>query len=82
MLIIMEKSDLINAFLCAFFLMSLLLKSSFKSVVFDFSASLIALTPLSLILFAVDITETEDSELSMGAFCVSSSVFTTQIEFN
>ena len=50
------------------------------SVVFDFSVSLIDVAPVSLILFPVDEKKKEKSELLMDVFCVSSYVFTSQIE--
>ena len=52
------------------------------SVVFDFNDSLNDVAPVSPILLSVDIKGTKGkSELSMDAICVSSFVFTTQIEF-
>ena len=51
------------------------------SVVFDFNASLNDVAPVSPILFPVDAMRNEKSELLMDVFCVSSFVFTPQIEF-
>ena len=53
---------------------------SATSVVFDFSASLNDATPVYPMLLPVDVKRKEKSELSMDVFCVSSFVFTTQIE--
>ena len=50
------------------------------SVVFDFNDSLIDVAPVSPILLTVDVMKNEKSELLMDVFCVSSFVFTTQIE--
>ena len=52
------------------------------SVVFDFSASLNDVAPVSPILLPVNVKRKEKSELLMNVFCVSSFVFTTQIEFS
>ena len=57
-----------------------LLRLSLVSVVFDFSVSLIDVAPVSLILFPVDEKKKEKSELLTAIFCVSSYVFTSQIE--
>ena len=51
-------------------------------VVFDFSASLNDVTPVPSIEFAVDVKRNKNSELLMDVFCVSSFVFTAQIEFS
>ena len=51
------------------------------SVVFDVNASLNDVAPVSPMLFPVDMMRMEKSELLMDVFCVSSFVFTTQIEF-
>ena len=52
------------------------------SVVFDFSASLNDVAPVSLILLSVYVLRKEKSELLTDVFCVPSFfVFTTQIEF-
>ena len=53
-------------------------RSSSVSVVFDFSPSLNDVAPLSPMLFTVDVK----SDLLMDVFCVSSFVFTTQIELS
>ena len=50
------------------------------SVVFDFSDSLNDVAPAYAIPFPVDEIRKEHSELLMDVFCVSSFVFTTQIE--
>ena len=50
------------------------------SAVFDFNDSLNDAAPLSLISFPVDVLRKEKSELLMDVFCVSSFVFTKQIE--
>ena len=47
---------------------------------FDFNDSLNDVTPLSPMLFSVDKLRNEKSELLMDVFCVSSFVFTPQIE--
>ena len=52
------------------------------SAVFDFNASLKDVAPVSLISLSVDEKIHEKSELLMDVFCVSSFVFTTQIEFS
>ena len=49
------------------------------SVVFDFSASLNDVAPVSPILLSVDVKRKEKRELLMDVFCVSSFVFTLQI---
>ena len=51
------------------------------SVVFDFSASLNDFAPVSPMLLPVEVMRMEKSELLMDVFCVSSFVFTKQIEF-
>ena len=51
------------------------------SVVFDFNASLNDVAPLSPMLSSVDVLRNEKSGLLMDVICVSSFVFTTQIEF-
>ena len=56
-------------------------RSSFVSVVFDFNDSLNDDAPVAPILFPVEMMRTEKSELLMDVFCVSSFVFTNQIEF-
>ena len=77
-----KKSDLLmDAFGVSSFFLSSQLRLSAVSVAFDFSASLNDVTPVSPISFPVDEKRKEKSELSMDVFCVSSSVFTIQIEF-
>ena len=56
-------------------------RSSFVSVVFDFNDSLNDVAPVPPILFPVYEKKKEKSVLLMDVFCVSSFVFTTQIEF-
>ena len=51
------------------------------SVVFDFNDSLNDIAPVSPISFTVVVKRNEKSELLMDAICVSSFVFTLQIEF-
>ena len=63
-------------------LLSSPLRLSFVSVVFDFSDSLNDVAPAFPILLPVDVKRKEKSELLMDVFCVSSFVFTTQIEFS
>ena len=58
------------------------LSLSIESVVFDFNASLNDFAPVSPILFSVGVMRMEKSELLMDVFCVSSFVFTKQIEFS
>ena len=50
------------------------------SVVFDFNASLNDDAPVSPMLLSLDAMRNEKSELLTDAFCVSSFIFTTQIE--
>ena len=66
-----------------FFLLSSHLRLSFLSVVFDFSASLNDVAPVSPMLLPVGVKRKEESELLMDVFCVCllSFVFTNQIEF-
>ena len=52
------------------------------SVVFDFNESLNDAAPVSPILLSADAKRNEKSELLMDVICVSSFVFTTQIEFH
>ena len=52
-------------------LLSLLVSTSFVSVVFDFNASLNDVAPVSPMLLAVDVMGMEKSELLMDVFCVS-----------
>ena len=65
----MEKSGLSMNAICVVSLYSQL-KSSSLSVVFDFSASLNDVAPLSLMLFPVDLTRMEKNGLLMDAICV------------
>ena len=52
------------------------------SVVFDFNASLNDVAPESPMLLPVHVKRNKKSELLMDVFCVSSFVFTAQIEFS
>ena len=52
------------------FLLPLQFRSSLVSVVFDFNDSLNDATPLSPILFPVDVMMNEKSELLMDVICV------------
>ena len=58
--------------LCVFFLLSLLLSLSSVSIVFDFSASLNDVVPVSPMLLSVEWREMKRSELLMDVFGVSS----------
>ena len=49
---------------------------------FDFNDSLNDVAPVSPMLLTVDLMRMEKSELLMDVFCVSSFVFTIQIEFS
>ena len=51
------------------------------SVVFDFNASHNDAAPVSPILLPAYVKRKEKSDLLMDVFCVSSFVFTTQIEY-
>ena len=62
------------------FLLSSLLRSSSVSVVFDFNDSLNDVAPVSPISLSVYVKRNEESELLMDAICVSSFVFTAQVE--
>ena len=62
-------------------LLSSLHRSRAVSAVFDFSASLNDVAPVSPILVSVSVKRKNNNELLMDVFCVSSFVFTTQIEF-
>ena len=66
-LVRMEKSGLLMDAICVLFLLSLHLKLSFVSVVFDFNASLNDVAPVSPILFTVDLMRMEKSGLLMNA---------------
>ena len=69
--------------ICVLFLLSSPLKSSFSSVVLDFSASLNDAAPASPMLLSVDLMKVEKSELFDGYhLCVISFVFTIQIELS
>ena len=58
-------------------------QSSFVSVVFDFSASLNDVAPLSPILLTVDLMRVKKERIVDGChLCVVSFVFTSQIEFS
>ena len=82
LLIIEKYSDLLvdGCLLCVFFLLSSLLRLSLVSVVFDFNDSLNDCAPVSPMLLSVYVKRNEKSELLMNVFCVSSFIFTTQIE--
>ena len=67
--------------LCVFFLLSSPLRLSLVSVVFDFNASHNDAAPVSPILLPAYVKRKEKSDLLMDVFCVSSFVFTTQIEY-
>ena len=60
---------LMDAILCVF-LLSSQFRSSFVSVVFDFSASLNDVAPVSPILFPVDLIMVKTCVLLMNAICV------------
>ena len=69
---IKEKSELLmDVFVCVFFLLFSRLILSSVSVVFDFSASLNDVAPLSPISLPVDVKRNEKSELLIYTFCVS-----------
>ena len=69
--------------ICVLFLLCSPLKSSFVSVVFDFSASLNDVAPVSSILFTVDEMIMEKCRLLFVViFCVVSFVFTHKIELS
>ena len=59
-------------FLCVFFLLSSLHRSSVTSVVFDFNDSPNDVAPLSPILLSVYVKRKEKSDLLMDVLCVSS----------
>ena len=63
-------------------LLSSLHRLSFMSVVFDFNILLNNVAPAYPILLPVDVKRNEKSDLLMDAICVSSFVFTTQIELS
>ena len=65
------KSDLLMDAVCVSSFCSPFRLSS-VSVVFDFNASLNDVTPVSSMVFTVDVKRKEKSELLMDVFCVSS----------
>ena len=67
-----EKSELLILVICVFFLLYSLPRFSSVSVVFDFSASLSDVAPVSPTLFPVDVNRKEKSELLMNVFYVYS----------
>ena len=71
-----------DVFYVSFFLLSSQVRLSSVSVVFDFSASLNDVAPVSPMMLPFDVKRIEKSELLMDVFCVSSFVFTTQIELS
>ena len=77
----MEKSELLMNAICVQFLLYLLLKLRWVSVVLDFNTSLSDVAPLIPMLFPVDLMRMEKSELLMDVICVVSFVLTIQIEF-
>ena len=78
---IKEKSDLLmDVFCVSFFLWYSPIRLSVVSVVFDFSASLNDVAPLSPMLLSVDVMRNGNSELLMDVFWAPF-VFTIKIEF-
>ena len=71
---IREMKELIvdGCLLCVFFLLSSQLRSSSVSVVFDFSASLNDVAPLSPMLLPVYVNRKEKGQMLINFFCVSS----------
>ena len=68
-----EKSELLMDFSCVFFLFLFSLsRSSTMRVVFDFSASLNDVTPVSPILLSAYVIRKGLSDVLMNVFCVSS----------
>ena len=67
-----EKSELLIYTFWVFFLLTLPLRSSLVSVVFDLSDSLNDVAPISLMWLSVYVMIKENSELLMDVFCVSS----------
>ena len=67
----MENRELLMDFFCVFFLLSSQHRSSSVSVVFDSNDSLNDVTPMSSMLFSVDVKRKEKSGLQMDVFCVS-----------
>ena len=66
----MGKSLLLTDAICVLFLLSSQLIPSSVSVVFDFSASLSDVTPVSPMVLSVDLMRMEKSLLLMDAICV------------
>ena len=80
---IKEKSELlVDVFGVYSFFLSSPVRSSFVSVVFDFNDSLNDNAPVITISFPVNVKRKDKSELLMDVFCVSSFVFTFQIDFS
>ena len=68
-----RKSELLmDAIWVSFFLFSSLFRLSFVSAVFNFSASLNGVAPVSLISLSVDVKRNEKSVLLLDVICVSS----------
>ena len=68
-----EKSELLmDIFLCVLFLLSLLHRPSFVSIVFDFNASLNDVAPVSPMSLSVDVMRKGKSNVLMDVFDVSS----------
>ena len=79
----LEKSGLLMDVICVLFLLNSLPRLSSVSVVFDFSASLNDVAPLSPILLSVYSKRMEKRVIVDGSqWCVVSFVFTMQIEFH
>ena len=77
-----EKSDLLMGAFCVF-LLSLPVRKSVVSVVFDFNVSLNDVAPVSPMLLSVDEKRNEKSELLMDVFVsLLSFVFTFQTKVN
>ena len=68
--------------MCVFFLLSSQLRLSFVSVVFDFSASLNDVAPVSPILFPDDVMKMKKSGLLMDFIHVWACFFTAQVKFS
>ena len=77
-----EKSELLIDTFCMSSLLSSPPRSSFVSVVFDFNDSLNSVAPVFPMLLSVHVKRKGKSGLLMDVFCVSSCVFTSQIEFS
>ena len=69
----MKKSELLMDVFCVFFLLTLPLRSSLVSVVFDFNDSLNDVVPVSPMLQAIEKKKKRNdmSKLLMDVFCVS-----------